>query len=995
MLYWISNAGGGNGLSAGSRFQVADFIALPPAPGDIGIMGDGVYTGANSMINPTTGLGGSSGNPIVILAENDGAVRINGEGARTPVWLNNNDWFDIEGINCHDSNGPVYYVANGSNNVQLRRCCGWDAASGNFHVFSFDTSSNGLIEDCAAWGRGRKMMEFYNGTNNTGRRCWARHSREDGTGGVTFEMSYTSTGTTWENCIGSWAREGGGPNVGGHGGIFSWSGSSSGNDDSKLLGSIAYIRGSDQVSIDTGLVMSGSGPNYQNPDGIDVVAYVQPGYHTSIRPFSMNNAQNNSLAGITAIGGTTDAFANWSVSNYVKSATSVSIWTGTGATIGYRYENRVLTSTPLWPWPMDQRIKDALVTSGYQSVTFGFNNNTGYLTDAIEEMFGTIPPEYYSASPSEDPGESPPESSPPEETSPPESSPTDEVLIPSAGRTPLFLLDIELDSGIERVSGREVNSPTLTYEPFVVSYGVFESGIPSPVGLPITGDAKFKLAESQTRKWRDLFAHQTPRRRVVKLWALFEGESLSERTPGEPRVPFFTGEIVDAVFNSDRSIEITCRDRTFAWLDEPIPAMITKDIYPGLLERYEGQFLPIVCGEVRTVPQVVQPGGVPQNALGQIALPRMGWDQEIGDRWGVAAHPCARIVVYRKMEIAIDGEQTEEWELVSPGEYEEFIIPVTAFNIEMNHHIIGFFLEQPDGTELRADIDGIRYRGPWGGLAEEGTPLGSPPQGTEDPAVPALRSPIDFFANMTFFIMKKAGVEEDPSEAFDVDDISLIRDKFDAQQIVCDGAITKPITCREWLGEFLPSFNLDMWQKRNGKISLNYTDEENFGRIVYTETDLILKNTFSERMPEKPINQYQYRYLYNHAEDTWGTWGLLNTAEQSVLALGLMPKVEKEVLDLHWVRHPVTAVAVTTHRAQFQSLGSYSQEWQLPLPEVPVSLEPSSLIGVTHRMGLETGGYVDREVKVLKLRHDLDKLVTTVTGILRVPQTVTQVGSPP
>jgi len=605
------------------------------------------------------------------------------------------------------------------------------------------------------------------------------------------------------------------------------------------------------------------------------------------------------------------------------------------------------------------------------------------------------------SSPLED--SSPPDwltSPPPGESSPPEFPAPAELPAGTAqGRMPLFLLDIELDTGTEYVSSKTVNvggsPPSKIYEPFVVSWGIFENGIPSPVGLPITGDARFKLAESQSRKWRDLFAHQTPRGRKVKLWALFEGESLTMRvvSPLELRTPFFSGEIVNAAFNSDRSIDITCRDITYAWIDEPIPAMITKDIYPGLMERYEGQFLPIITGEVRTTPQVeTSPPDVAMNKRGQIALPRMGWNQETGDRWGVAAHPCARIVVYRKVELAIDGEQTEEWEYVSPGEYAEAIIPVNAFNLSMNHHVIDFFVQQPDGTELRADVDGIHYRGPWGGLEEVGTPLGSPPQTTFGGLV-AIRNPIDFFINMTFFLMNKAGVSGGDGSVFDVDDISRIREKFQVLGFACDGAITKPITGREWLEQFLKSFNLDMWQKRNGKISLNYTDEENASRTIYTETDLILKNTFSERTPEKPFTQFQYRYLHNFADETWGAWGLLNTSGQAVMVVDGEPKIEKDIVDLYFVRQFSTAITVTAHRSEFVSPGSYLQEWQLPLPEVPVSLEPSSLIGVTHRMGLEIGGYVNREVKVLKLRHDLDKLVTTVNGILRVPQTVTQ-GSP-
>jgi len=477
------------------------------------------------------------------------------------------------------------------------------------------------------------------------------------------------------------------------------------------------------------------------------------------------------------------------------------------------------------------------------------------------------------------------------------------------------------------------------------------------------------------------------RRRKVKLWALFEGESLAftATSPPEPRTPFFTGEIVNAVFNSDRSIEITCRDMTYAWIDEPIPAMVTKEIYPGLLERYEGQFLPIVAGEVRTVPQPqTSPPGIPMNSLGQIALPRMGWNDETGDRWGVAAHPCTAVTVYRKVELAVDGEETEEWELVNSGEYTESLIPVFAFNVQMYHHVIDFFVQQPDGTEIRADVDGIAFRGGWGTLTEIGTPVGSPPG---IPPPPSLRNPIDFFINMTYFVMNKAGVSGGDGSVFDTDDISALRTKFEILGILCDGAITKPITCREWLAQFFTSFNLDMWQKRSGKISLNFVDENNPDRPVYTETDLIVKKTFTERLIEKPYNQFQYRYVHNFATDEWGTWSFLDVvAEQDLLAVNGEPKIEKEVLDLYFVRDSNTALVVITYRSQFLSLNSLIQEWEVPLPEVPVALELSSLVGITHRMGLAIGGYINREVKVIKLRHDLDKRVTKVTSSTRVLQ---------
>ena len=47
-----------------------------------------------------------------------------------------------------------------------------------------------------------------------------------------------------------------------------------------------------------------------------------------------------------------------------------------------RYVNRTLTSQGLWPWPMNQRTKDALVASGRAAVD---------VTATMESLFGSIP----------------------------------------------------------------------------------------------------------------------------------------------------------------------------------------------------------------------------------------------------------------------------------------------------------------------------------------------------------------------------------------------------------------------------------------------------------------------------------------------------------------------------------------------------------------------------------------------------------------------------
>jgi hypothetical protein len=47
-----------------------------------------------------------------------------------------------------------------------------------------------------------------------------------------------------------------------------------------------------------------------------------------------------------------------------------------------RYQNGTLTTQPLWPWPMNQRIVEATIKSGRTAVD---------VTATVESMLGTIP----------------------------------------------------------------------------------------------------------------------------------------------------------------------------------------------------------------------------------------------------------------------------------------------------------------------------------------------------------------------------------------------------------------------------------------------------------------------------------------------------------------------------------------------------------------------------------------------------------------------------
>lgn len=103
-------------------------------PGDTVIFKNGVYTGAAYMLNPPASLDGTSSNPITVRAETDGGVRINGEFQHLTVEMNANDWYVVEGFNVHASSGTIFWNYGGKHCV-FRRCIGWDAVETDKHTF--------------------------------------------------------------------------------------------------------------------------------------------------------------------------------------------------------------------------------------------------------------------------------------------------------------------------------------------------------------------------------------------------------------------------------------------------------------------------------------------------------------------------------------------------------------------------------------------------------------------------------------------------------------------------------------------------------------------------------------------------------------------------------------------------------------------------------------------------------------------------------------------
>ena len=154
----------------------------------------------------------------------------------------------------------------------------------------------------------------------------------------------------------------------------------------KLLGNIAYIRSSDYLP-PARLFWSIAEHNVEFKDN---VAYIEPGFHSDRRTFqflSRPDVEGRTAFDLSGVGGSGAVFASDVVTNNIeegeKASGISSIFNGDkGANICYRYVDGTLSDEPLWPWPMDKRIHDAMIESGRSPVD---------VTKTIEEMFGPIP----------------------------------------------------------------------------------------------------------------------------------------------------------------------------------------------------------------------------------------------------------------------------------------------------------------------------------------------------------------------------------------------------------------------------------------------------------------------------------------------------------------------------------------------------------------------------------------------------------------------------
>jgi len=416
--YYASPEGGGNGLSEDSPFMIRDFFATAH-PGTTLCLLDGTYRGAASMIDLTTasGLSGVEGNPISVRALNDGAVTIDGQFARVPVRLNNN-WWVIEGINAKHSSGEAIRVS-GYHNI-LRRIVAWDAhfAKGNPVVLMY-AGSHLLLEDVAAFGGGRRAFGIQNVANVTCRRCWGSWGGSITIGPKTgMTMGYNSYNVICENCLMTWSAESmpeeytltdpkGNPSTrfprldGRYVNFRVTSGVQPYGEDNvgsgpngicmnqTILGSLSYLKAgvrygrphSGPAGDQSTMISQGVGINHQCSVIRHTMAYISPSHanFSIIRGF-VGGSSGGTANNTTSVRGTPDSWHSSWIRSAQAEGTSVaaagavpvagqvpSPWTatGAGANLCKRWVNGVVTDLPLWPWPMNERIKEATASAGF------------------------------------------------------------------------------------------------------------------------------------------------------------------------------------------------------------------------------------------------------------------------------------------------------------------------------------------------------------------------------------------------------------------------------------------------------------------------------------------------------------------------------------------------------------------------------------------------------------------------------------------------------
>ena len=452
-----------------TRFEpcaIADFIASP-GPHLHLVLLDGVYRGRRSMLRLPAGFGGRRWRWLTIRAENDGGVLIDA-GRVGPALQVQGSFVQIEGIDVRSQIAPASVNAASSwetrvRDVILRRVVAYKdaipcevdpcslgrdratyaaATPPNSHVLIVVDADHVLLEDVAAFGRGRKVVEVYRSTNVTLRRVWARSEGNwpylNSSNLKAVTCMYRSLDTLCENVL---ATVGGSrdtriqpssyrdtpqimstdgqPKLDARTGATLEDFVPEDRDPHdvglRILGSILYELPGSKLVASHGLRVGASAPypskGMKGVEIDDVVVWLRS--HSTGRRLALNDCDEGVRPGrmdgcdwrvgagrldaplvydgLTLRGGEGDRVGDdWIGGHDVDAApvteVGLDIYTpgGPGASICTRTVDGVPTDEPLWPWPMEGRIARATRRSHWEAADIEAD---------LESLFAPVPPE--------------------------------------------------------------------------------------------------------------------------------------------------------------------------------------------------------------------------------------------------------------------------------------------------------------------------------------------------------------------------------------------------------------------------------------------------------------------------------------------------------------------------------------------------------------------------------------------------------------------------
>lgn len=404
--HFASPTGTGSACTESSPCAPATWITSPTlaTPGRVLCLLDGLYRGSASMLALGESLHGTPEAPITVRARTDGQVTIDGEFRQRPLDCQARDW-TVEGLDVKDGHDTVAVLR--GTRCTFRRLVAYSTdADLSHHVDNLIDigGAYNLCEDCAAFGYARKGLAAGARAGvgpNTFRRVWVESNgfaptATSGHPTNPVEIGYDQDNVTGENVIAhrdilASASEPEAPFT-----IFSTRGSA-------LLGSLAYLKGGERF--EPGLLLyvfpeggSHIGSGHQTSQTLlkDLAFVAHPSF-THVAGFYIQGGSGSSgnvaenLVGVAPLASGCSG-SGWTCTG-VKTGRTMAEAIGEGQSVWQavpgictRYQNRVLTTEPLWSaggtWPMEGRIDAAMVAAGREPVR---------LTQTIEQLFGSIP----------------------------------------------------------------------------------------------------------------------------------------------------------------------------------------------------------------------------------------------------------------------------------------------------------------------------------------------------------------------------------------------------------------------------------------------------------------------------------------------------------------------------------------------------------------------------------------------------------------------------